>query len=141
LDIGISVAQGALADLESLDSWLRGEPELAGRVRIAGAPPRPGQLGALSETLLVAVGSGGAITVVGAALAAALKAWLSQPRRSDVHIRIHRLDGTTVEIDAERVGTGAIDVAATLSELLDPGTSAMPVGDAPQGRVYGTDKG
>lgn len=140
MDIRISVADGELADLESLDNWLRGEPELAGRVRLAGPAPRPGQLGALSETLLVAVGSDGAITVVGAALAAALKAWLSQPRRSDVHIKVHRLDGTTVEIDARRVQAGAIDVAATVGQLLDPGGSAMPPAAAPPGVGSGTDE-
>jgi hypothetical protein len=65
----MSVAGGDIAELESLGDWLRGERELTGRVRLASAAPRSGELGAVSETLLVAVGSGGAITVLISALA------------------------------------------------------------------------
>lgn len=92
------VGGAAAAELESLGDWLRGEPELAGRVRAAMAEPRPGELGTLGEALLVAVGSGGAVSV----LAASLKAWLAQPRRSAVAIRVEG-DGRTVELSADRV--------------------------------------
>lgn len=118
MEIRVSVANGNVADLESLDDWLRGERELAGRVKLAGPAPRAGELGALTETLVVAVGSGGAITVVGAALAGALKAWLSQPRRSDVTLKIRRPDGTSVEVNAKRVKADGIDLQATISQAL-----------------------
>jgi hypothetical protein len=118
VDIRISVTHGDLADLESLDNWLRGERELAGRVKLAGTAPHDGELGALSEYLVVALGSGGAITVVGTTLAAALKAWLSHARRSDVRVEVHRHDGTSVEIDAKRVRAGDIDVEATIRQAL-----------------------
>jgi membrane-associated two-gene conflict system component 1 (EACC1) len=118
VDIRISVTRGDLADLESLDDWLRGERELAGRVKLAGTAPHDGELGALSECLVVALGSGGAITVVGTTLAGALKAWLSHPRRSDVRVEVHRHDGTSVEIDAKRVRAGDIDVEATIRQAL-----------------------
>jgi Effector Associated Constant Component 1 len=120
VEIRISVADGDLADLESLDDWLRGEPELAGRVKAVGSPPTQGQLGALTEVLTVALGSGGAITV----LAASLKGWVSLPRRSDVRIKIHRSDGGTVEIDAKRVNAGDVDVESMIRQALDYGTGA-----------------
>jgi hypothetical protein len=120
VEIRISVADGDLADLESLDDWLRGEPELAGRVRAVGPSPTRGHLGALTEVLSVALGSGGAITV----LAASLKGWLLLPRRSDVRIKIHRPDGGTVEIDAKRVNAGNVDVESMIRRALDYGTGA-----------------
>jgi hypothetical protein len=100
MDIRISLVGGnPAADLESLDDWLQGEPELAGRVRVCAPVPREGELGALAEVLVAAVSSGGALSV----LAASLYTWLSQPRRSDVRIRVEGGDGRVVEIDADRV--------------------------------------
>jgi hypothetical protein len=61
--------------------------------------PREGELGALAEVLVAAVGSGGTVSV----LAGALYAWLSQPRRSDIRIRVEGDNGRAVEIDADRV--------------------------------------
>src|ERR1700727_2059922 len=72
VEILISLAGGdQVAGLESLGDWLRGEPELAGRVRVSGSAPREGELGALADVLVVAVGSGGTLSV----LAASLKSW------------------------------------------------------------------
>jgi Effector Associated Constant Component 1 len=123
VDIRISVTKGDLADLESLDDWLSEEHELAGRVKLAGSAPRDGELGALSESLVVALGSGGAITVVGAALAGALRTWLAHPRRSDVRVKVRLPDGTSVEIDAKRVSAGDIDVEATIRQALGASTA------------------
>jgi hypothetical protein len=123
VEIRISVAAGGLADLESLDEWLGGERGLAGRVKLARSAPRDGEMGAVSESLVVAVGSGGAITVAGAALAGALKAWLGQGRRSDVRVKVARPDGTSVEIDAKRVRAGEFDIQAAISQVLDPGSA------------------
>jgi hypothetical protein len=123
VDIRFSVIDGDVADLESLDDWLRGERELAGRVTVAGPAPRPGELGAVSATLVVALGSGGAITVLLSALAGALKTWLSLPRRSDVKIKIHRADGNSVEIDAKRVKAGDVDIEAAIRQALAFGTA------------------
>jgi hypothetical protein len=119
VEIRISVADGDVADLESLDDWLRGEPELAGRVRAVGSPPTRGQLGALTEVLTVALGSGGAITV----LAASLKGWLSLPRRSDVTVKIDRKDGSSVTIAAKRVAAGQADVESIIRQALDHGSA------------------
>jgi len=100
MDVRVSLVGGKPgADLESLDDWLRGEPEIAGRVKLSAPVPQEGELGALAEVLVAAVGSGGALSV----LAASLYAWLSQPRRSDVRIRVEGDDGRVAEIDANRV--------------------------------------
>ncbi|MGW6738100.1 effector-associated constant component EACC1 [Streptomyces sp. NPDC055013] len=85
--------------LAALYQWLGSEPELRGLVKGSGTP-RPGELGSLTDALIVAVGGGGALSV----LAASLKAFLALPRRSDVRIVVRgTADGRTVEIDAKRV--------------------------------------
>ncbi|MGI8335855.1 effector-associated constant component EACC1 [Actinomadura scrupuli] len=106
MEFRISLVGGAPgADVESLGDWLRGEPELAGRVRGEGAAPRPGELGAALDVLVVAVGSGGALTVLGKSLST----WLTQPRRSQVRIRVKGEAGRVIEIDADRVDGARIE--------------------------------
>ena len=85
--------------LEELSDWLGREPELKGLVG-GNFSPGTGELGTMANALVVAVGSGGVLSV----LAASLKAFLALPRRSDVRIKISNgPDGRTVEIDAKRV--------------------------------------
>ena len=116
MEVRISLAGGAQAgDLESLEEWLTGEPELAGQVRLSASGPREGELGALAEVLIAAVSSGGAVSV----LATSLRAWLSQPRRSDVRIRVEGDGGRVVEIAAERVDAQQAEVL--LRQALDSG--------------------
>jgi hypothetical protein len=106
VDVRISVAGGNPAvELESLSDWLRGEPPLAGRVRLTGPKPIAGELGSAVDVLTVAVGSGGVLSV----LASSLRSWLSQPRRSDLRVRIHHVDGSTVEIDMDRIDTDRLE--------------------------------
>ncbi|MFJ6542030.1 hypothetical protein ACIQMP_15440 [Streptomyces sp. NPDC091385] len=90
--------------LRGLASWLRQESELRGAVALSGDLGSE-DLGPGYELLTVALGSGGAITV----LTASLKTWLSQPRRSDVRVKIDVPNGRTVEIDAKRVHTSEVD--------------------------------
>ncbi len=85
--------------LAELSDWLDQEPALRGLVSPAEAAPAPGELGTLSDALMVAVGSGGAVSV----LAASLKAFFAQPRRSDLRIVVSDPNGRTVEVDAKRV--------------------------------------
>lgn len=101
----ISIAGSSWADLESLHDWLSRENVLAGRIRFTGSSPRAGELGAVPEALVIAVSSGGALSV----LAGALKAWVSLPRRSDIRIRVQGVDGRVIQIDAERVNEGRVD--------------------------------
>jgi membrane-associated two-gene conflict system component 1 (EACC1) len=82
------------AALESLDDWLRHEPALAGRVRLDRPVPRGGELGSLAQAVLVAIGSGGTVSV----LAASLSGWLSQLRQSGVTLKVEGPDGTKVEL-------------------------------------------
>jgi Effector Associated Constant Component 1 len=91
-------------ELESLADWLCGETELAGWVSMSGPRPREGELGALAEVLVVAVGSGGTLSV----LAASLRAWLSQPHRSDVRIRVQADGGRVLDIAGDRVDAEAL---------------------------------
>lgn len=109
----ISVA--GQADLEPLYDWLLDDPEITVRRRVAA--PREGELGALADALVISVGSGGLLTV----LAASLRGFLQQPRRSKVKVSVRRdADGAiTAEIDADRVRTA--DVEAMLSRILDQG--------------------
>lgn len=96
--------------LAELSDWLHQESELRGRVSPGDALPGPGELGALSDILMVAVGSGGTLS----ALAASLKVFLAQPRRSDVRIVVTAPDGRRVELDAKRVA----DVEQLLRQTL-----------------------
>jgi Effector Associated Constant Component 1 len=106
VEVRISCVGGdRAAGIESLNDWLRGEPELAGRLRVAGHMPGEGELGALADVLVIALGSGGTLSV----LAASLKAWLAQPRKSDVRIRVQRDGGETVEIYASRINGERVD--------------------------------
>jgi len=104
--------------VEALRVWLVEEPDFRGRLRYVGRAAVPGQLGAVADVLAVAVGSGGALTV----LASSLSVWLKQPRRSDVRLTVHAPDGTVVEIDAHRCTVS--EVEAALRASLRPGTSA-----------------
>ncbi|MCX4411508.1 hypothetical protein OG840_61190 [Streptomyces sp. NBC_01764] len=98
--------------LAELSDWLGQEPELRGLVS-GNTTPEPGELGSLANALVVAVGSGGVLSV----LAASLKTFLALPRRPDVRIKVDgRPDGRTVEIDAKRVRDR--DVEALLREAL-----------------------
>lgn len=110
-------ASNELEALESLADWLRGEPELAGRVRFAVPEPQEGEMGALTDALVVAVGSGGAITV----LATSLKTWLAHPRRSDIRVVLRSGKNQTVEIDAKRTTADDVErVVRALMKTRDP---------------------
>jgi len=96
--------------LAELSDWLYQESELRGLVSPGDVVPGPGTLGALSDLLMVAVGSGGTLSV----LATSLKVFLAQPRRSDVRIVVVSPDRGRVELDAKRVG----DVEQLLRQAL-----------------------
>jgi hypothetical protein len=104
--------------LRSLLRWLRREPELRGRVGITSRPPRAGEMGSVPELLTVAVGSGGAVSV----LAASLRAWLAQPRRSDVKITLRGPGKRVVEVDARRVADVETLLRAVLEDARPPGS-------------------
>jgi Effector Associated Constant Component 1 len=118
VDIRISLVNADRAGgLESLSNWLRGEPELAGLVSVTAAEPNAHELGTLVDALVVAVGSGGALSV----LAMSLNTWLSQPRRSEVRIRVQGETGRIVEISADRISGERVE--ALVRQALDRAAS------------------
>ncbi|MFG2401342.1 effector-associated constant component EACC1 [Streptomyces lydicus] len=95
--------------MEGLTDWLRREPELRGKVKMHSKPIGEGDLGAAADIAIVAVGSGGAMTV----LAQSLKAWLSRPRRSRLRISLESEQGIRMEVEADHPE----DVERLLREL------------------------
>jgi hypothetical protein len=87
-----------LDELANLEDWLLNEPELMDcAVTRPPAAPEPGQMGALSEVLVVALGSGG----VGVAFARSLSVWLTT-RVSELPVHIRTSKGE-VEFKARNV--------------------------------------
>jgi hypothetical protein len=101
-------------ELASLREWLGRESELRGRVVTERAPIGPNQMGAVLDTLAVALGSGGAITV----LANSVAVWLRH-RRSDVKIEVTAPDGATVSVTADRVPDAATVIETVLRAAHD----------------------
>ncbi len=99
MELAISISATESDTLIALDDWLRREPEFRGRVTIATANPDHGTMGATREALVVALGSGGALSV----LLSSLKTWFEQPKRSDVRIELHTEDGRQILVTAERI--------------------------------------
>jgi hypothetical protein len=94
---------------------------VGGPVDLRQADPKPGEMGSLSDALVVAAGSGGAIT----ALAGALVSWLHH-RTTDVTVKITRPDGTALEVEGKRVrGVDARQLSALIDDL------AARLGDSP----------
>ncbi|MEV0056170.1 hypothetical protein AB0H34_37500 [Saccharopolyspora shandongensis] len=96
-------------ELFSLRDWLSREDELRGRVSVDQPPVPPGQMGAAIDILTVAVGTGGAVTV----LARSVSVWLRH-RSSDVKIEITGEDGRRVTVAADRVP----DATALVEQVL-----------------------
>lgn len=84
-------------DVESLQDWLRHEPELRGHLRQGETPGPVGSMGASTE-LIVGVVSSGAAT----ALVRSLQVWLAQ-RRADVKLNVTGPQGRRIVLDAKRV--------------------------------------
>jgi len=103
MDALISVVD-ADDELRSLLDWLRQEDDLRGRVHLTPVVAQPGHMGGISDSLSVALGSGGALTV----LATSISVWLKH-RRSDLTVEITvgertaKIDGKRVKADPESV--------------------------------------
>jgi hypothetical protein len=78
MDVTIKVMGGTGAELIDLGKWLGEEDALRGRVRIVPKSISSTELGSLSDTLTVALGTGG----MGTILASCLKNWLRTRRTS-----------------------------------------------------------
>jgi hypothetical protein len=111
MDAQIWMTDGAGGELAALGEWLQGEDELRGRVR--AVPRRIGEteLGPVTELLTVALGAGGAGTV----LASSLKTWLLT-RRTTAKVTVEH-GGRSVTLDVETVG----EVGPLLEQILKIG--------------------
>jgi len=122
MDVTVSVAgrDAAVEELRSLFTWLAGEEEFRGRVQLVETAPEPGTLGGWPEAV-VALGEGGAVTV----LASAVIAWIRH-RTSEVTCTMTRSDGTSVELTATRVRRTDL---AGVGELVEQVAAALGDGD------------
>jgi hypothetical protein len=111
MEARIRLVGGTGEELDSLGEWLRGEDLLRGRVRAVSRPISETGLGPVTDLLTVAVGAGGAGTV----LVSSLKTWL-QTRRTTVKIIVESA-GRLVTVDVETVG----QVAPLLEQILKAG--------------------
>lgn len=108
MDARISIEPGDTDDLVALSEWLNGEEELRGRVRTVFGTIGETDLGSAVELLSVALGAGGA----GSVLTSALVTWL-KTRRTSAKITVEA-EGRSVTLDIETVG----DVAPLLEQVL-----------------------
>lgn len=99
MDVQLMFEETNPQELQQLRDWLLQEPELRGRVKMQDRQPGQERMGALGDALVVAAGSGGALSV----LFASLKVWFAQPKRSDVQIELQKADGQRIVLTAERV--------------------------------------
>lgn len=105
-----AVAGDAEEELRSLRDWLAAEDEFRGRLALNEAAPRSNEMGGVIELLTVAVGGGGAATV----LAGSISAWL-RTRRSDMTIEIIDSEQQrSVKVSVDRVA----DPEAIIRDLL-----------------------
>jgi hypothetical protein len=98
VDVAIVVDSKNPRDVPDLLAWLGREDELWGKVRLQSRPVAPGEMGTFPELIAVAIGGGGAVSV----LAGSLSTWLAH-RKSDITLKVTGRDGRTVELTAQRV--------------------------------------
>ena len=115
MDVAIAVGSESARDVPDLYAWLRQEDEFRAKVSFLHTSPEAGEMGAIPELIVVAVGSGGAVSI----LARSLSTWLAH-RKSDVTLRVTGHDGRSVELSAQRVS----DVDELLREVLRETRSA-----------------
>jgi len=108
MDAQIRITGGTGGELADLGEWLGDEGELRGRVRAVRGPASDTDLGPVTELLTVALGAGGAGTV----LASSLKTWL-MTRRTTAKITVESA-GRSVTLDIQT----AADVAPLLEQVL-----------------------
>lgn len=111
MDAQIRITGGTGAELINLREWLGGEDELRGRVRTVTTPIANTELGSLPELLTVALGAGGAGTV----LASSMKTWL-KTRRTSATITVEA-DGRRISLDIHTLD----QVAPLLDQILHAG--------------------
>jgi hypothetical protein len=120
LTVKISVGVDAKSPgsvLGSLYRWLRNYPGLGGCVTPSQAGPGEGELGGTVDVLVVAAGSGGALTVLAGALGSWARSWRSQRggTAAEVELTLTPDGGRTVKVNIR----GAADVEQAVLRVLD----------------------
>ncbi len=108
MNVTIGLAGGSPEALADLAEWLSDESELRGRVRVIDRHVSDTELGSVAELLTVALGAGGAGTV----LASSVITWL-QTRRTVAKIIVESSKGS-VTLDIQTVA----DVTPLLERIL-----------------------
>lgn len=111
MDAHIRVEDGTSDEVAALGEWLQDENELRGRIRAVHSSIGETELGPVTELLTVALGAGGAGTV----LASSLKTWL-QTRRTTAKITVEA-GGRSVTMDIQTLA----DVGPVLEQILRAG--------------------
>ena len=111
MDVQIQAVGDAGEELAALSEWLQGEDELRGQIRTVHGAIGDTELGPVVELLTVALGAGGAGTM----LASSLKTWLLT-RRTTAKI-IVKSAGRSVTLDIQN----ADDVGQLLEQILKAG--------------------
>jgi hypothetical protein len=111
VNISITVSSKDQRSVSSLYDWLCGEDELRGQVSLTRGNPRPDEMGDLANIITVAIGSGGAATV----LIGSLTTWITQRRNAEITLKITSRAGRPVEINAR----GTADVVALIKSAVD----------------------
>ncbi|MGY2125665.1 effector-associated constant component EACC1 [Nocardia gipuzkoensis] len=123
MELIIAVTSDDIDELLSLEEELVDVDELRGAVRRQAAPLGEGELGAVEEVLIVALGQGGAAAVAGA-LVTAVVAWI-RTRPASVVVKMTGADGTTLEVDARNMRglspEQVMQLSSDLATRLDPG--------------------
>lgn len=111
MNISIMVSSNDQRSASSLYDWLSGADELRGRLNLTRSTPRPDEMGDLANIITVAVGSGGAATV----LIGSLATWITQRRNAEVTLKITSPARRAIEINAR----GTADVVALIKSAVD----------------------
>jgi len=124
--LGITVSgETRKTDVRDLHAWLTDADEWRGAVHLTANDPVSGALG-WSETLVVALGSGGAIST----LLPLLTAWIRH-RTYDVRLTLRTRDGEVIaELDAARVRDPEVlrALTATLAATIEAAERRLPPG-------------
>jgi Effector Associated Constant Component 1 len=110
MDAHIRIVGATSEDWSALRHWLDDEPELRGKIRTIRSPIGETELGSVTEVLDVALGAGGAGTV----LASSLITWL-KTRRTTAKITVEAAD-RMVTLDIKTIH----DVTPLLKQILRP---------------------
>lgn len=112
----IALEAGSPAEAFALKAWFDDFPDLRGRSTVEVGPTQVGDLGGVSDILVVALGSGGAVSVI----AGALVRWFSVRQRSHP-LKLTVTNGkkkVSLEVDQR---TGSAELITQILRAIDDG--------------------